>query len=136
MVHLNKDWLAHDSHTKLMMKQTGPCEILERYRENAYKIALPPDVAILLIFNVSNLTLYKGSNEEVGVAETTLEPDDWIQKLPSKEKPQMERIISNREAMRTRHKVHMEHLVKWKGLPDSEATWLPEMEIMRQGGDL
>ncbi|XP_057855213.2 uncharacterized protein LOC131064902 [Cryptomeria japonica] len=78
IVHLNKDWLPWGSHTKLMIKWIGPCEILEKYGENAYKIALPPDVAISPIFNVSNLTLYKGPNEEVGATETTLEPDDWI----------------------------------------------------------
>ena len=136
MVHLNKDRLPQGSHTKLMMKKIEPCKILEKYGQNAYKVELPWDVAISPIFNVSDLTLYKGSNEVVGAAATTLESDEWIQQLPSKETPQMECIINSREAMRTRHKVHMEYLVKWKGLPDSEATWLPEIEILRQGGDL
>ena len=53
MVHLKKDRLAWGSHTKLMMKKIGPCEILEKYGENAYKVALPLDVAISPIFNVS-----------------------------------------------------------------------------------
>ena len=136
MVHLNKDRLPRGSHTKLMMKKIGPCEIFEKYGENAYKVALPPDVAISPIFNVSDLTLYKGSNKEVGTEATTHESNDWIQEFPSKEKPQMESIINSREAMRTRHKVHIEHLVKWKGLPDSKTTWLPETKVMRQGGDL
>ena len=136
MVHLNKDWLPRGSHTKLMMKKIGPCEILEKYGENAYKVALPPDVAISSIFNVSDITLYKGSNKEVGAEAKKHESNDWIQGLPSKEKPQMECIINSREAMRTRNKVHLEHLVKWKGLLDSEATWLPETEILRQGGDI
>ena len=60
MVYLNKDWLPWGNHMKLMMKKIGPCEILEKYGENAYKVALPPNVAISPIFNVSDLTLYKG----------------------------------------------------------------------------
>ena len=49
-----------------MMKKIGPCEILEKYGENYYKVGLPLDVAISPIFNVLDLTLYKGSNKEVG----------------------------------------------------------------------
>ena len=62
-----------------MMKKIGPCEILEKYGENACKVVLPLDVAISPIFNVSDLTLYKGSNKEVGVEATTHESNDWIQ---------------------------------------------------------
>lgn len=55
-----------------MMKKIGLCEILEKYGENAYKVALPVDVVISPIFNVSDVTLYKGSNEEVCATKTTL----------------------------------------------------------------
>ena len=76
MVHLNKDRLPRGSHTKLMMKKIQLFEILEKYGENSYKVALPPDVAISPIFNVSDLTLYKGSNKEVGVEAIAQESND------------------------------------------------------------
>lgn len=48
----------------------------------------------------------------------------------------MECILDSKEAWKTRHETYFEHLVKWQGLPDSEATWMLEEDITKQGGDL
>lgn len=48
----------------------------------------------------------------------------------------MECIFDSREAKKTRHKTYFEHLVKWQGLPKSEAIWMVEEDIKNKGGDL
>ena len=46
--------------TKLQMKRIGPCKVLAKYGENYYKVELPPDLGISLVFNVQDLIAFKG----------------------------------------------------------------------------
>jgi hypothetical protein len=55
MVHLNKSRLQKGVPTKLQMRRIGPCKILAKYGQNAYKLDLPTDLAISPIFNVQDL---------------------------------------------------------------------------------
>ena len=60
MVHLNKARLQKGMPTKLQMKRIGPCKVLAKYGENAYKVELPPNLGISPIFNVQYLISFKG----------------------------------------------------------------------------
>ena len=60
MVHLNKEKLQKGMHTKLQMKRIGPCKVLAKYGENAYKVELPPNLGISPIFNVQDLIAFNG----------------------------------------------------------------------------
>lgn len=60
MVHLSKARMQSGKPTKLQMKRIGPCRILSKYGENAYKVDLPSYLAISPVFNVVDLILYKG----------------------------------------------------------------------------
>lgn len=119
MVHLSKDRFPKGSHSKLVMRRIGPCKILDKYGPKAYKIELPDDVAILPLFNVSDLKLYRIPTAKECAGESVQESEDWIKNLPPKEPPKMECILNSKEAKKTRQKTYFQHLVKWQGLPDS-----------------
>ena len=58
--YLKKERLPEKKHTKLLPKKVGPRQILEKYGHNAYEIQLPLEIGISPIFNVCDLTPYKG----------------------------------------------------------------------------
>lgn len=47
------------------MKRVGSCKILAKYGANAYKVDLPSDLNISLVFNVVDLTKFKGPLTEI-----------------------------------------------------------------------
>jgi hypothetical protein len=48
-------------------------------------------------------------------------------------RPQMEKIIDQRVSKRTRRKMYLEYLVKWKGHPIEDACWESEVDIQIHG---
>ncbi|GLJ40537.1 hypothetical protein SUGI_0836160 [Cryptomeria japonica] len=55
IIHLNKERLYKGIHSKLQMRRIGPCKVLEKYGNNAYKLDLLGDMALSPIFNVADL---------------------------------------------------------------------------------
>lgn len=55
------------TYNKLMPKKTGPCRILNRINNNAYKVQLPTHVKTATVFNIEDLTPYKGEETLVDV---------------------------------------------------------------------
>lgn len=45
---------------KLKIRRIGPCAILAKYGENAYKVDLPSDIGLSPVFNIEKLVAYKG----------------------------------------------------------------------------
>jgi hypothetical protein len=56
-LQLNTERL-HGPSMKIKDSQNGLFEVLEKVRDNAYKIILPPRIHIYLVVNVDNLKLY------------------------------------------------------------------------------
>ena len=99
------------------MKRVGPYKILAKYGANAYKVDLPNDLSISPIINVVDLVKFKGpltemdrNNKEVG---KDVEPNV----LPPKMQLEVDKVLGSRIKKTTRHKVYMEHLIKWKHKP-------------------
>ena len=130
MVHLNKARLQKGIPTKLQMRRVGPCKVLSKYGENAYKIELPSDLGISPIFNVQDLLEFKGTLPQIspGIQED-IEPTA----APKVTKLEVEKLLDSRVKKTTRHKVYMEHLIKWKEKPVSEATWVAETDFKKVG---
>lgn len=131
IVHLNKARLQKGVPSKLQMRRIGPCKILAKYGNNAYKLDLPEDMALSPIFNIADLVPYKGTLLEecrrfLEVSKTLSDVP-----LPPANRPQAKKVLDSRVLKKTRHTTYMEHLVKWQHLPGSKATWVPEVDFSK-----
>jgi hypothetical protein len=82
------------------------------------------------MFNVAYLYPYRGD----GMGEVDDQEEvQWMQQIPIAEKLQIENILEQRIAKRTRRKVYYEYLVKWKDHPVEDASWLTKADIQKHG---
>src|SRR5438105_1891808 len=51
--------------SKLMPRAADPFKVLEKINDNAYKLELPPDFGVSPTFNISDLRLYLGEEDEI-----------------------------------------------------------------------
>src|SRR5947207_13267445 len=64
-VHLRKERFPELRKSKLMPRATGPFKVLEKINDNEYKLELPPDFGVSPTFNISDLRLYLGEEDEM-----------------------------------------------------------------------
>lgn len=135
MVHLNKARLQQGVPNNLQMRRLGPCAILGKYGENAYKVDLRNEIGLSLVLNVADLVTYKGPIPYSYHSQTEVVDDVNSLQMPTKLSPRAEKITSSRIAKKTRHQTYWEHLVKWQGMDDAEASWVPETKFTKLGID-
>ena len=58
MVYLCKETFLAGSYHKLQAKKIGPCRILQKFGNNAYKVELPTELHISNTFNIADLFQY------------------------------------------------------------------------------
>lgn len=63
-VYLKKERFPKGKHTKLLMRKVSPCKVLRNSSKNSHEVDLPTHLGISLIFNITDLTPYKGDEEE------------------------------------------------------------------------
>ena len=94
--YLKKERLPR-GHTKLYMRNIVPYKILHKFGENAYEILLPPAISISPIFNVCDLTPFKGDARSnhymLDANEIQIE---WIKYLPPSQPLQLEKILDSK----------------------------------------
>ena len=59
LINLNKSRLQKGVPRKLQMKRIGPCKVLAKYGQNAYRIDLPKEIFLSPIFSMKYLVPYK-----------------------------------------------------------------------------
>lgn len=105
--------LARRPFEKLAARYYGPYEVLERIGGVAYKLALPDTSKIHPVFHISQL---KRANGDTQVNKT----------IPPQIHSDLELVVESEMLLAVRNAGpdnHLEVLVKWKELPEFEATW-------------
>lgn len=107
--------LAQRKFEKLAARYYGPFKVLQRIGKVAYKLELPPTAAIHPVFHVSQLRPAHGVSSSSPV-------------LPPQLTPELELVVEPDLLLDVRPKAQgqpgeVEVLLKWKSLPEYEATW-------------
>jgi hypothetical protein len=127
---LRKERFPRGTYNKLKMKKIGPCNVLRKFRENAYEIELSDGIGISPIFNIADLYPYRVGEVETRTEELVIQ---WVKQFPVAEKPHMECILDKRVGKRTRRKEYFEYLVKWKNHLVEYVSWETKEEIQKHG---
>ncbi|WVZ81146.1 hypothetical protein U9M48_028561 [Paspalum notatum var. saurae] len=89
-LHLRKDRFPDLRKSKLMPRADGPFKIIEKINDNAYKLELPPEFGVSPIFNIADLKLYLGEEDELESRTTPLqegEDDEGISPMLTSDTP-------------------------------------------------
>ena len=126
MVHLQKEWFLVGTYNKLKMKKFGPCKILKKHDSgNAYEVEFPDGIHISPIFNIVDLIEYHDDCIDEGLM---LEPCP----IPTS-KEEIEESLDSRVGRSTRNRQYEEYLVKWKGQPIEDSTWISAAKVAHLG---
>jgi hypothetical protein len=128
--HIRKEMFLRGKYDKLKLKKIGPCNILRKFDENAYEIELPEYVGISPILNISDLYPYREDATRISEDHKEIQ---WEKQMPVAENRQMDKIIDQITSKKTRRKTYFEYLVKWKGHPIEDASWVTKEDIQKNG---
>ncbi|KAA0040486.1 Retrotransposable element Tf2 [Cucumis melo var. makuwa] len=105
--------LARKRSKKLAPRFYGPYKIIDEIWAVAYRLKLPPEAAIHNVFHISQLKPKLGNQQVVQHQHPMLTEDFELQLWP-------ETVLGIRWSKELGAN---EWLIKWHGLPESEATW-------------
>ncbi|KAL6190901.1 hypothetical protein ACLB2K_037295 [Fragaria x ananassa] len=109
---------------KLHPRTAGPYKVLQKISSNAYVLDLPADMGISNVFNIEDLSLYPGSNEEA--AATSIVP---FSRTPCP--PDTIEDIVDHQLISTKGGGYQKYLIKWKNRPLSDCTWIIDAELQQ-----
>ncbi|KAA0044281.1 Ty3/gypsy retrotransposon protein [Cucumis melo var. makuwa] len=114
--------LARKRSEKLAPRFYGPYKIIEEIGAVAYRLELPPEAAIHNVFHISQLKPKLGNQQVVQCQHPMLTEDFELQLWP-------ETVLGIRWSKELGAN---EWLIKWQGLPGSEATWESTYQMNQQ----
>ncbi|KAL5826612.1 hypothetical protein ACOSQ4_018409 [Xanthoceras sorbifolium] len=109
-------------HKGLVRKYEGPFPILKKVGKVSYKVELPQRLKIHPVFHVSHLKPYHADTEDPSRGESSRAPTAVVTSYDK----EVEEILADRVVRKRGVPRSSEYLIKWKGLPTSEATWEPK----------
>ncbi|QHO56919.1 uncharacterized protein DS421_3g77880 [Arachis hypogaea] len=106
-------------HKGLVRKYEGPFEIIRCVGEVAYKVQFSPSMKIHPVFHVSMLKPYHEDQDEPSRGDSSRSPPVVIRSFDK----EIKEILANRVVRRRGVPPSIQYLIKWKGLPITEASW-------------
>ncbi|KAG8362701.1 hypothetical protein BUALT_BualtUnG0049300 [Buddleja alternifolia] len=106
-------------HKGLVRKYEGPYPVVAKVGKVSYRLDLPSTLKIHPVFHVSMLRPYQEDEEDPSRGESHRAPP-VVTKSFDKE---IEEVLSHKVVRRRGVKPTTYYFIKWKGLPESEATW-------------
>ena len=100
---------------KLSARYCGPYVITKKINDQAYELLLPPDVKVHNVFHISLLKKYVPDELHILDEQPLISKDGTLDITP-------ERILQTRERT-LRSRTINEHLIKWTGYPEEDASW-------------
>jgi hypothetical protein len=95
IVYLWKERFPRGTYHKLKYKKIGPCNILKKINNNAYKVDLPDELDISHVFNVYELYIFHGDD----MGDESEAKVDWQHIIPSKKKENIAHILDKTTLM-------------------------------------
>jgi len=108
-------------HRGLICRYEGPFPIIKKVRAQAYKVELPPKIKYHPVFYVSLLKPYHGEMW-IRVGGISRQAPLGMKVQHDKE---VEEVLADRVVRHSNQPPTHELFVKWKALPESEASWEP-----------
>jgi hypothetical protein len=112
---------THHLTAKLAPRRYGPFRVDKKLSPVTYRLTLPLSMKIHPVFHVDLLTRYKETNAHGPNYERP--PPEIIKGEPEWE---VEKIINSRLHRRNKK---LQFLIRWKGFPPSEDSWVPESDL-------
>ena len=125
LVKLYAHGKADGLHWGLKRRYDGPFPIIKRVGKVAYKVELPQGIKIHPVFHVSMLKPYREDLDDPNRGKSTRAPLN----VRAQYDKEVEYIISHRKVPQSNQPPTTEFLIKWKGLPESEASWEPIRDL-------
>ena len=125
LVCLKPERFPSGSFTKLHARRAGPFQVIKKMGSNAYVIDLPSDFGISPIFNIEDITAFKGDTIDVVGNSQTEDMPASIPKIPAAPAPKDEiAAIIDHQFISTRRGGYYKFLVHWKHRSTSDSTWI------------
>ena len=136
MIRIRPERFPSGTVKKLQARSAGPFKVLKRMGPNAYVIDLPHDYGISSSFNIEDLVAYKSSTTipDTPFDESLPNPIDapiptpLPLNLPYAHKESIDTILDEQIVSTRDGGVHR-FLVRWRGRPDSDCTWITRDEL-------
>ncbi|KAJ0039649.1 hypothetical protein Pint_27365 [Pistacia integerrima] len=109
-------------HKSLVRKYEGPFQVIQRIGKVLYRLQLPPKLKIHPVFHVSLLKPFHEDPEEPSRGVSKRAPTAVVTSFDK----EIEEILADRVVRRRGVPNYREYFIKWKGLPDTEASWETE----------
>ncbi|KAF9665289.1 hypothetical protein SADUNF_Sadunf16G0107200 [Salix dunnii] len=127
LVRLRPERFPPGSVSKLHARRAGPFKIVKKMGSNAYVVELPSEFGISPVFNIEDITAFKGDTSILPVPATSADG-----KFPTNTAPRDEiASILDHQFVSTRRGGYYKFLVQWKNRPNSESVWLQASELQR-----
>ncbi|KAG6756672.1 hypothetical protein POTOM_040112 [Populus tomentosa] len=132
LVRLKPECFPSGSFTKLHARRAGPFQVIKKLGSNAYVIDLPSDFGISPIFNIEDITAFKGDATDVGGSSQTEDMPTSIPRTPAATAPKDEiAAITDHQFVSTRRGGYYKFLVHWKHRPTSDSTWIKSTALQQ-----